>query len=91
MRESFEKQKRLLHDRYGAFSMEDRRRILCYLRKKNILTYRQMERLKHELLRLESKRVQCQLDGNEVQAEAVESKILKKKEQFLKVLAQNKK
>jgi len=77
MRKSFEEQKKLLHDRYGAFSMEDRRQILCKLRKKNIIMYRQLERLKHDLLRLESKRVQCE--------------ILKKKEQFLKVLAQNKK
>ncbi len=53
--------------------------------------YRQLERLKHDLLRLESKRVQCELEGNAIQVEAVENKILKKKEQFLKVLAQNKK
>ena len=91
MRKSFEEQKKLLHDRYGAFSMEDRRQILCKLRKKNIIMYRQLERLKHDLLRLESKRVQCEVEGNNVQAEVVENKILKKKEQFLKVLAQNKK
>lgn len=91
MRESFEQQKKLLYDRYGVFSMEDRRQILCKLRKRNILMYRQLERLKHDLLRLESKRVQCKLEGNAIQVEAVENKILKKKEQFLKVLAQNKK
>ena len=78
MRKSFEEQKKLLHDRYGAFSMEDRRQILCKLRKKNIIMYRQLERLKHDLLRLESKRVQCELEGNNVQAEVVENKILKK-------------
>ena len=82
MRESFEQQKKLLHDRYGALSMDDRRQILCKLRKRNILMYRQLERLKHDLLRLESKRVQV---------EVVETKILKKKEQFLKMLTQNKK
>ncbi len=54
MRESFEQQKKLLYDRYGVFSMEDRRQILCKLRKRNILMYRQLERLKHDLLRLES-------------------------------------
>ena len=88
MRESFEQQKKLLHDRYGALSMDDRRQILCKLRKRNILMYRQLERLKHDLLRLESKRVQCELEGNQTQ---VETKILKKKEQFLKMLTQNKK
>ena len=91
MRESFEQQKKLLYDRYGVFSMEDRRQIRCKLRKRNILMYRQLERLKHDLLRLEYKRVQCELEGNAIQVEAVENKILKKKEQFLKVLAQNKK
>lgn len=91
MRKSFEVQKKLLQARYGTFTVEDRRQILCKLRKRNILMYRQLERLKHDLLRLESKRVQCELEGNAVQAEAVENKILKKKEQFLKVLAQNKK
>ncbi|BDP73334.1 hypothetical protein EfmAA96_11190 [Enterococcus faecium] len=45
--ESFEQQKKLLHDRYGALSMDDRRQILCKLRKRNILMYRQLERLKH--------------------------------------------
>ncbi|WP_165005874.1 MULTISPECIES: hypothetical protein [unclassified Enterococcus] len=91
MRENFEERKKMLHDRYGAISMEDRRQILCKLRKRNILMYRQLERLKHDLLRLESKRVQCELEGNLAQTEAVENKILKKKEQFLKVLTQNKK
>ena len=66
MRESFEQQKKLLYDRYGVFSMEDRRQILCKLRKRNILMYRQLERLKHDLLRLESKRVQCELEGNAI-------------------------
>lgn len=91
MRESFEQQKKLLHDRYGALSMDDRRQILCKLRKRNILMYRELERLKHDLLRLESKRVQCELEGNQTQVEVVETKILKKKEQFLKMLTQNKK
>ena len=91
MRESFEQQKKLLHDRYVALSMDDRRQILCKLRKRNILMYRQLERLKHDLLRLESKRVQCELEGNQTQVEVVETKILKKKEQFLKMLTQNKK
>ncbi|AUB52362.1 MULTISPECIES: hypothetical protein [Enterococcus] len=91
MRESFEEQKKRLVEHYGTFSMEDRRQILCKLRKRNILMYRQLGRLKHELLRLESKRVQCELDGRVTQAEVVENKILKKKEQYLKVLAQNKK
>ncbi len=54
----------------------------CKLRKKNIIMYRQLERLKHDLLRLESKRVQCELEGNNVQAEVVENKILKKKNNF---------
>ena len=89
MRESFEQQKKLLRD--GALSMDDRRQILCKLRKRNILMYRQLERLKHDLLRLESKRVQCELEGNQTQVEVVETKILKKKEQFLKMLTQNKK
>ena len=35
-----------------ALSMDDRRQILCKLRKRNILMYRQLERLKHDLLRL---------------------------------------
>ncbi|MGM9903867.1 hypothetical protein A5844_000359 [Enterococcus sp. 10A9_DIV0425] len=91
MRESFETQKKLLYDRYGTFTVEDRRQILCKLRKRNILLYRQLERLKHDLLRLESRRVQCELDGKSAQAEVVESKILKKKEQYLKALAHNKK
>ncbi|MGC3164656.1 hypothetical protein ACPTE4_15520, partial [Enterococcus faecium] len=57
MRESFEQQKKLLHVRYGALSMDDRRQILCKLRKRNILMYRQLERLKHELLRVDAKPV----------------------------------
>ncbi len=49
---------------------------------KKILMYRQLERLKHDLLRLESKRVQCELEGNQTQVEVVETKILKKKNNF---------
>ncbi len=45
MRESFEQQKKLFYDSYGVLSMEDRRQILCKLRKRNILMYRQLERL----------------------------------------------
>jgi hypothetical protein len=48
MRKSFDEQKKLLHDRYGEFSMEDRRQILCKLRRRNILMFRQLERLKHD-------------------------------------------
>ncbi len=82
MRESFEQQKNCCMIAMAPLSMDDRRQILCKLRKRNILMYRQLERLKHDLLRLESKRVQCELEGNQTQVEVVETKILKKKNNF---------
>ncbi len=89
MRTDFEEGKRLLYEQYDVCTMEERRRILCHLRRKNVLLYRQLERVKHDLLRLESKRVQLELAGNEQQVVVIEKKILKKKEQFLKALARN--
>ncbi|MFV0560880.1 MAG: hypothetical protein ACK5NA_09200 [Enterococcus sp.] len=91
MRDNFEERIKVLHTQYGTFSMEDRRRILCHLRKKNVLLYYQLGRLKHEMLRLESKRVQLELEENNKQCKVVEDKILKKKEKYLSVLARNKK
>lgn len=74
MRTDFEEGKRLLYEQYDVCTMEERRRILCHLRRKNVLLYRQLERVKHDLLRLESKRVQLELAGNEQQVIVIEKK-----------------
>lgn len=91
MERNFEEKKRALRELYGSFTPEERRRILIKIRRKNLLQYHQLERIKHELLRCESKRVQLALEGNEKLSEQLEEKILKKKELFLKALSQNNK
>ena len=51
MSKDFETQMNLLRVKYGSLTMAERRRILERVRRKNLFSYRKLERLKHELLR----------------------------------------
>ncbi|WP_122645201.1 hypothetical protein [Enterococcus mediterraneensis] len=90
MTEKFEEKMRLLHQDYGQLTPEERRRLLEGIRRKNILAFRKLERLKHELLRMETKRVQLRLAGNEKELQLLEARILRKKEEFLRGLFKTK-
>lgn len=82
MTENFEEKMRLLHQEYGHYTVEERRRLLEEMRRKNILTFRKIERLKHDLLRLEAKRAQLRLSGNEKELALLEKRMLEKKKYF---------
>lgn len=56
------------------------------LKRNSPLTYRRCQRAKHDLLRLEAKRTQFQIDGNREQLSEVEDKILEKKKHWLDMI-----
>lgn len=56
------------------------------LKRRSPLLYRRCQRAKHDLLRLEAKRTQYQLENNQAQLSEVEDKILEKKKQWLDMI-----
>ena len=44
------------------FSPAEKKEIREYLQRKNPLLFRKFERMKHELFRLESRRIQCEIE-----------------------------
>lgn len=86
MSKNFDEKLRELHTRYSAMTMEERRELMDKLKHKNILKYRKMERIKHDLLRMEAKRTQLEMEDNQKELVECESRILEKKEAFLKLI-----
>lgn len=84
MSKEFEARVRQLQEKYGVILPEERKQIRLYLKKHNLRLYRSLEHLKHELLRLETKR--AQLDDDAKEMPEIENKILKKREEFIKLL-----
>lgn len=91
MGKEFEAQIKKLHEKYGSLSDEERKELREYLKRKNIFAFRKMERMKHDLLRLESRRAQLKMEGNEKELAELDQKVLKRKEEFLKKLSEIKK
>lgn len=84
MSKEFEERICQLREKYGVVSPEERKELRLYLKKHNLRLYRVLEHLKHELLRLETKR--AQLDDDAKEMPEIENKILKKREEFIKLL-----
>ena len=78
--------KQELMERLGEFSPAEKKEIREYLQRKNPLLFRKFERMKHELFRLESRRIQCEIEKNEKELNQLDHKILMKKEHFLELL-----
>ena len=78
--------KQELMERLGEFSPAEKKEIREYLQRKNRLLFRKFERMKHELFRLESRRIQCEIEKNEKELNQLDHKILMKKEHFLELL-----
>lgn len=91
MSENFESQKKALLARYADISPEERKELKQCLRRKNPLLYRKAEHLKHEMIRLESKRCSLSSAGEEAELLKVEEKILATKAEFFELLAKVKK
>ena len=53
--------KQELMERLGS-SHQQKKEIREYLQRKNPLLFRKFERMKHELFRLESRRIQCEIE-----------------------------
>lgn len=86
MSRSFDEKLAQLHEKYAALTMEERRELLEQIKHKNVLKYRKLERMKHDLLRMEARRAQLSLEDDPEELAAFEEKILEKKAAFLKIL-----
>lgn len=86
MSRSFDEKLQELHQRYSGLTMEERRELMDKIKHKNLLKYRKMERMKHDLLRMEAKRTQLEMEDNQKELSDCESRILEKKEAFLKLI-----
>ncbi len=84
MSKNFEEKMRLIREKYGSLTVEERRQVLSKIKRRNIFAFRKLERIKHELLRLESR--WAQLEEDPVQLAELEEKILARKEAFFKLL-----
>lgn len=91
MTTEFEMKLQKLHEQYGNLTIEERKALKEFLKKRYPLTFRRAEALKHDILRLETKRCQLELDPDYVaDLTEVERKVLEKKEAFLKILTEAK-
>lgn len=78
--------KQELMKQLGQFTPAEKKEIRDYLQRKNPLLFRKFERMKHDLYRLESRRVQCEIENNEKELGLLNDNILLKKEDFLELL-----
>lgn len=86
MTKEFEEHLREIHEKYGRMSVEQRRQALGQIKHRNIFAYHKLERIKHDLLRMETRRAQLELEDDPKQLADLEAKILGRKELFLKLL-----
>lgn len=87
MTTEFELKLKKLHEQYGNLTLGERKAMKECLKKRYPLTFRKTENLKHDILRLETKRCQLELDPTHYQELAeVEKRVLEKKEAFFKLL-----
>ncbi len=84
MSRNFEDRLRLIREKYGSLTVEERRQLLNKIKRRNIFAFHKLERIKHELLRLETRR--AQLEDDPAQLAELEEKILARKEAFFKLL-----
>lgn len=84
----FEERKQQLHDKYCELTLEERRQLKERIKRKNVLLFFRLERMKHDLLRLEAKRAQLESEGKESELNQTEEKILVRKEEFLNIMLQ---
>lgn len=86
MTTEFDKRMKALHQEYGNLTPEERKLIKQKIKKINVLTSRKLDRIKHELLRMEAKRAQLSLDEDSKELAELEDRIINKKREFLKLL-----
>lgn len=86
MTKDFEARLSALKEQYKQLTPEELKNKKNELKHGNPLLYYRCQRAKHELLRLEAKRTQMQIDGNNTELTEVEDKILEKKKNWLETL-----
>lgn len=90
MTTEFEERMKALHKEFDMLSPEERKAVKQKIKRVNVLTSRKLERMKHELLRMETKRAQLSLDGDPKELADLEDRIISKKREFLKLLCKAK-
>ncbi len=90
MTTEFEERMKALHKEFDNLSPEERKAVKQKIKKINLLTSRKLERMKHDLLRMETKRAQLSLDGQSKELSDLEDRIISKKREFLKLLCKAK-
>ncbi len=90
MTTEFEERMKALHQEFEKLSPEERKIVKQKIKKVNVLTSRKLERMKHDLLRMETKRAQLSLDDDPKELAELEDRIINKKREFLKLLAKAK-
>lgn len=86
MTTEFEERMKELHKEFDNLSPEERKAVKQKIKRINVLTSRKLERMKHDLLRMETKRAQLSLDGESKEMSDLEDRIISKKREFLKLL-----
>lgn len=86
MTTQFEERMRQLHEEYGNLTPEERKELRRCMKKSNLLLFHRTERIKHELLRMETKRAQLSLDDDQKDLAELEERIINKKRDFLKLI-----
>lgn len=86
MTTEFEERMKALHKEFENLSPEERKAVKQKIKRINVLTSRKLERMKHDLLRMETKRAQLSLDGDSKELSELEDRIISKKREFLKLL-----
>ena len=84
MTTEFEERMKELHKEFENLSPEERKAVKQKIKRINVLTSRKLERMKHDLLRMETKRAQLSLDGESQELSELEDRIINKKREFLK-------
>lgn len=86
MTKDFEARISALKEQYKQLTPEELKNKKTELKQRSPLLYRRCQRAKHDLLRLEAKRTQIQIDGNSQQLTEIEDKILEKKKNWLEAV-----
>lgn len=88
---NFDEKMRQLHEEFGGISPEEKKELKLRLKKNNLLAFRKIEKIKHDLLRLEAKRGQlCCTVSHDAEIQELEDKIIQKKREFLTILVKAK-
>ncbi|MBU5366413.1 hypothetical protein KQI33_13605 [Enterococcus devriesei] len=90
MTTEFEERMKALHKEFENLSPEERKAVKQKIKRVNVLTARKLERMKHQLLRMETKRAQLSLDDDPEELSELEDRIIVKKREFLKLFCKAK-